>query len=563
MEQKQHLAQEEHAQEAQQVARVHAPRYINPELRWGLIPVAFALALIATVWLRYAGQWAEIDTIVLTQAARGTAIEGTIQPEEGVYVHGFLYPSLVVFLADATGLSISAVQTTVLPWCLVGTAVVAFVAFRAITGDGKLGAICSLLLMIQADFLFVYQRGSHEKVTWTLVLVLVYALVTSFRQQRFAYAAPLALVFYLSGFALISTNAFFATSLVTSFLLAFVGGSLVTRWFLRDRSLRPFLRRFGYVFATLGVLSYLYIAYLYPPVQLNLANLDGVVDRVAALYLDVETSAAESSSALRGTVSTAVASPYTSVSLAWTNPRVFFVLTSLTWILIACAALAWFVNLRRFFLRGVRREEVPLFLVWMFSGATGLQIVGSVVADAAGALGSNLQLRLFPAFTLFIIPLVVGTFRLPRRLRPTPGIRQQLPVAAAFAFFAVAAYLKSTNDPLVSNKWVFYTDAEAQMMRWADNFLPGTRVWSEFDERLLVADVMVSDDSTAARFPGAVWVGQSQIDAATRYVVVSDVTARRALRLLAPVPDTRFDDRIYDNGRVQVDHRVPESPYVP
>jgi len=231
--------------------------YLHSQRRWALLPVAFAAVMVAAVWLRYAGYWAENDTVVLTVAARETAAQGTINPTTGVYQHGFNYPSLIVFVAAATGLSATTIQVSVLPWLLVLTAGAALVAFRAVLGSGRSGAICALLLLVQADFLFVNQRGSHEKVTWTLVLLLIYTLVTSFRRHRFAYAAPLTIVFYLAGFSLIATSAFFASSLISSFALSFFGGLVVIRWFLRDRELRPFLRRLGYVFATLSVFSYL------------------------------------------------------------------------------------------------------------------------------------------------------------------------------------------------------------------------------------------------------------------------------------------------------------------
>ena len=539
---------------------------------WALLPFGMAVTLVTSIWLRYGGNWAEVDTTVLTRAMRATMLEGTIQPEEGVYLHGFNYPALGTFLATTTGLSMRTIQTTVMPWCYVGTALVAFVAFRAITGSGCRGAISALLLLIQGDFLFVNQRGSHEKITWTLTLMLVFALATSFRRQQFAYTAPLTMVFYLGGFALICTNAFFASSLITSFLLAFAGGVIAMRWFMRDRALRPFLRRFGYIFATMSVLSYLYIAYLFPPVRANLANLEGVADRVAALYLDVETSAetgattggtSGGTAAAASTFTTAAASPYSRVALAWTNPRVYFSLTALTWIMMILAAGAWFFNFVRFLRRGLRRDEVPLFLVWIFTGATAFQIIASVVADAAGSLGSNMQLRLFPAFAVFMVPLVVGTLQLPNRLARSRALMPLTAMAAiGFAYFSVTAYLKATNDPIVSNKWVFYSASEARLLDWGDRYLQGQRVWSEVDERLIVADVMLTDDGNVTRESNAAWTGGSYSNTIP-YVVVSDITASRSVRTRAPVPITQDEDRIYDNGRAQIDHSVPASPYLP
>lgn len=553
------------------------PRYLHPERRWVLLPLAFAAVMVAAVWLRYAGSWAETDTVALTTAARATGAEGTINPSAGGYRHGFSYPSLIVFVAAATGLSMATIQVTVLPWLLLLTAGVAFITFRAVLGSGRAGAICALLLLVQADFLFVNLRGSHEKVTWTLVLMLVYTLVASFRHHRFAGAAPLTIVFYLAGFGLIATSAFFASSLIASFALSFLGGLVVIRWFPRDRELRPFLRRLGYVFATMSVFSYLYVAYLFPPVRTSLGDLEGVADRIAALYLNVESSTKSTpaqpgcgdstggATAATATLTTAVASPYKQVSAAWTNTTTYFALTGFTWVLIAAAAIAWLVNLGRFFRRGVSHGEAPLFLVWAFAGVTGLQIAGAVVVDASGALGSNMQLRLFPPFVLLVIPLVVGTLQ---RLR-WPGSRAGVRGVAAgagvlcFAYFAGAAYLKATSDPVVSNKWIGYSRSEAVVFGWANAHLGGVTIWGEFDERITTANVMVADDRPESAANSPIWVSGSQVRSGTRYVMVSDVTTRRVLRLGEIMPDTGGDDRIYDNGKVQVTHRVPDSPYVP
>ena len=550
-------------------------RHETTDSSWVILPVLLSTALVSMMWLRYGGRWAEVDTAVLTAAARATLNERTINPSVDVYLNGFSYPSFIVFLSTVTGLPIPTIQTGVAPACLVGTSIVMFIAFRAITASGRLAAICSCLLLVQPDFLFVNQRGSHEKMTWTLVMVLLFALVTSFRRRQFAYTTPLTVAFYLGGFALITTNAFFASSLITSFVLSFVGVTLVTKWLLREKSIRPLFRRLGYIFVTLSVLSYLYIVYVFPPVRTNLGNLQGVFDRVSALYLDVEASldrpdptSSEANTNEQpgpvGTVTTAVASPYNTVALAWTNTRTYFVLTSLTWILLGLAVISWTIGLFRYFRRGASQDRAPVLLMWVLAGATGIQILLSIVADAAGALGQNMQLRLFPAFALFVVPLVVTTVRLPSSQWSRPWFRNAVLAISmfAFAFFSIAGYLKATNDPIVSNKWIFYSDAEASMLRWADLQLSGNFVWSEFDERLAVSSDMVAGDSSS-RSAGARWIGGVRATSATRFVIVSDITRKRATRLHGAIPDINQNDVIFDNGRVQIYHRVPDSPYVP
>ena len=201
--------------------------------RWALVPVGLAATLVAAMWLRFGGQWAENDTVVLTRAARGVLDQGTINPAGVAYDHGFAYPTLLATLAEVTGVSVRILQTTILPWLTVATALVACVAFRAVTGNARAGAVAASFLLLQPDFLFVNQRGSHEKMTWTLVLALLFALAASLRARRLGEVGPLVVVFYLCGFAVLCTNAFFGSSLTTVILFAAVGSAVVARRFLR------------------------------------------------------------------------------------------------------------------------------------------------------------------------------------------------------------------------------------------------------------------------------------------------------------------------------------------
>ena len=192
-------------------------------------------------------------------------------------------------------------------------------------------------------------------------------------------------------------------------------------------------------------------------------------------------------------------SPYRSIASTWVSRNVYLALTAFTWLLLLYAGVGWLIVTLRFLRNGVPRDELPLFLTWAFAAATAVQIAGSVAADFAGVFGANLQLRLFPAFTLFAIPLVVTTFRLPARVRSRRRVMQRyLPIVGllvfagaavaypvyamvvvplafvaaqyasfrrwpftvrqvatgfgvvVFAGFAFAACLKATNDPLVS-----------------------------------------------------------------------------------------------------------------
>lgn len=586
-----------------------------------MLPVAFAIALVASIWLRYTGPWAETDTVAVTRTVRGVIAEQTIEPPGLAYSNGFNYPVLAAMVSEVTGLPVRTVQTSLLQWMLPITALVAFVAFRAITGSGRIGAICALLLLIQADFLFVTQRGSHEKVTWLLVLMVVFGLVRGFRQPRLGHVVPWVLVVYLAGFAIICTNVFFASSFVTTVALSLAAGLVLARWILRDREARPILARFGYVFITLGILTYLFMTLLYPTARSNLTELESAADKVAVLYLGAEapttTTTPEEEALPPGfdeptdEKEEVPFSPYDSIASVWVSQSVFLILTGFTWILLIYASISWVFVTLRFFRGGVQRDDVPYFLAWAFATAAGAQIAASVVADYAEVFGGNLQLRLFPAFTLYAIPMVVMTLRLPSKPVRSRLIRLGVPALSmiglsalatafpgylivilpiyfailtilararvagrlrplligvgtvAFAGFALAATLKATNDPLVSNRWLFYTPSEATAIEWGNDHLTGERTWNEFDERLNATEVLLTDDSNVEGEGSARWMSGVQNLPLARYILLSDVTVDRTVRQGNPAPNVRPDDIIYDNGSTIIAHRVPVTPFQP
>jgi hypothetical protein len=356
-------------------------------------------------------------------------------------------------------------------------------------------------------------------------------------------------------------------------LLALLAATVLAPRVLRVPGTRLLLARLRYAVVSLALLSYLVLFHVYEPARNNIGTFGRVFDRLAALYLSVDTNVAETaevagaSTAIISQAET-VSSPYTAITLAWTSRTVFFALSSFTFILMAVSGVAWVVLAGRFLRRRVARSDLPLFLVWLCAAATTVQVLVSVAADFAGVLGGNLQLRLFPPFVLFATPLAVSALnRLPMPLRlpwlgRLPTFRWatiRVAAAAALAVLTVAAVLKATNDPLVSNQWTFFNRAEALAMRWADTRLVGQSIWGEFDVRIVMANRLIAGDD--AVFPeGAIWRSGART-AAIRYVLVSDATVERAARIGAVLPLPAVTDRVYDNGTVAVHHLVPDTPY--
>jgi hypothetical protein len=581
--------------------------------RWALIPLVVALLVVGTVWIRYENPWAENDTAVLTLAARAVLDEGTIAPSRYAYDHGFGYPSFLATLSTITGLSTHQVQVIMLPWLTVFTALAAFIAFRAVTRSARAGAVAASLLLIQPDFLFVNQRGSHEKMTWTFVLTLIFCLAVSLEGSRVRKVAPLVVTFYLCGFAMLTTNAFFGSSFTTIVLLSVVGGVLVTRRLFRFELSRRVVPRLGYVFLVLTALTYVIVFYIYAPAGNNVANLGRVVDRLASLYLNVDThvetrvtEAAQVSSNASVSRSATTTSPYASVTLGWTSTLTFVLLTLFTWLMMASAFICWLILAVTFVRRGVARSDLALFLVWAFTASAAIQIALSVGSDFAGVLGSNLQLRLFPVFNVFAIPLIVGTvsgYSIPRRSKLLRNVAMigglAIPIVAGvayppatillavalgllfyivpnwersvsarrltavvgaclFVYFTGAAVLKATNDPLVSSKWTFYDGNEAQAIQWANENLANQVIWADIDERVRTASILeLGDDGSSA----ALWT--TRRSPSVRYVLQSEVIEARAKRTSSILPTSVETDQIYDNGSANVWHYLPSTPYQP
>ena len=58
-----------------------------------------------------------------------------------------------------------------------------------------------------------------------------------------------------------------------------------------------------------------------------------------------------------------------------------------------------------------------------------------------------------------------------------PKPRIAVPLSAVLVIAVIMALMKSTNDPVVSNQWIFYNSQEQQAIEWIDSFQKGKFVW--------------------------------------------------------------------------------------
>lgn len=494
--------------------------------------------------LRYGGYWGETDTQIFTITTQRIYESGhLVPPGPGlIYPNGYGYQALLVFLTQVTGVDLSLWQRVGASLLMVWVVLPAWLCYRELTGGSRGATLATILLFIQPEFLFPLLRGTHEKFSRGFMLLSLYLLLRSFRSRhRPVQFAGLVLAFYLVAYALITFNNLMAISFISAIALA-----LGFSWFLtrghseRGRTFRSVIERLVSVVMVLLGLGFLFSFYLYEPAQHDLLVLHSMADRLASLFLGMERTT----------------NPYSSVDSGWISLPVYFMVSLANWLLLAASLVVWGWQTVRW-LRGSPPWRPHGELLWAFFSAFLLLAGVSVVVDISGALAGNLQHRFFPSLAMFAAPLVAKA--LIRWSVPNPWGQQGIGVVwVGIAGLALLSLLKATNEPLVSNKWLFHTPAELQAVAWSDHALAGRTLWTDFDERLTTG---VAIREPATRRPVTLEYRNRSI--ATRDILVSRVTRLRSQRLDRPIPVENDSFITYDNGEVQIYHLRPRTPFQP
>lgn len=119
--------------------------------------------------------------------------------------------------------------------------------------------------------------------------------------------------------------------------------------------------------------------------------------------------------------------------------------------------------------------------------------------------------------------------------------------ATAVAAASVGALVKSTLDPNVSNKWIFYTASEFQGLVWVQAHSPNTPTWVGPDDRLQAAyEITIGGLSHSD-----VW-DMDEPDPETRSFLISGPIREQMGRLEETLPALGSTNVVYDNGDVQL-----------
>lgn len=193
------------------------------------------------------------------------------------------------------------------------------------------------------------------------------------------------------------------------------------------------------------------------------------------------------------------------------------------------------------------------WLLWLFYAAFAIQEVMAAVSDASGALSSNLQLRLFPSFSMIAVAMIGFAWAEWKPVRFRRVI--SLGLSGALFSLSIASVMKATNEPLFSNKWNFYHPDELLALQWADAHLNNAEVWTEFDERLTTSYfTAIGDPNNHFTF---------KLTSNTRDLLLSTIIDLRSSRIHQPIPVPPDALQVYDNGTGQLYHLRPRTPYQP
>lgn len=504
-----------------------------------------ATVLGAYTVLRYGGFWGETDTATLIRPARAMREAGQLLTSGATYPNGYAFQVLLVSLSDLAGIRMQHLQLLGGPLLMVWLVFPAWLLYRYFTGSQRAALLATVFLLIQPELMFAVTRGSHEKFTRGLMLLGLYLLLRSFRARddspRFA---AWNLAFYLCAYAIIAFNNLMATSYIVAILLA-----LLFTWILVRRHAAPMaetvasagLNRLLYAAGLMLILAFTFSFYAYPPARHQIQVLESVWDQLAALLLDVEA---------------VTTNPYATITTAWIHPLVYLALSLANWLLLGASALIWLHQSRRWFVKRQQPQSFRAVLLWAFYGAFALIGALSILVDVSGAIAGNLQHRTFPSFTMLAAPLLAAwlvaadTARISRPKRLSRAVLWPL-----VAVLAILSTFKMTNEPLLSNKWLFYRPGEMQGLTWAEDALAERSLWTAFDERLSAARTIQEPEQ-----PKFI-LDQYAVDPASRDFLISSVTLARSVRLKAPLAVEADSFITYDNGQAEIYHLRPRTPF--
>jgi len=507
-------------------------------------PLLFMAVIGLYFPIRFNGYWAEADSSTFTSYIRDFINVGKIvPPDRGIYPNGYAFQAISTFVVSLTGLEVKTLQQWIYPLLAVIVVLPAWIAYRELTGSNHGAALATLLLLIQPEFLFVILRSSHEKFTRVLMLLCLFLLARSLgstysRWNKVTYLS----LFCVAIFAVITNNYLLANSFIFSIVMIYMMG-----WVLEK--LRPHLKlvngglrnRLQYIIPVCIGLVYIFTIHIYPPAYHNIRVLQNTWEGIATLFLSAQDQSED------------IYIAYSYVVFGWINLPTYIVLSIANWIVLIISFAIWMYQGWHWIWRSGTPKNQMAWLLWLLYAAFSIQEVLAAISDASGALSSNLQLRLFPSFSMIAVAMIATAWT---KWRPKRFARS-ISIGLAGALFCISIFSvwKATNEPSLSNKWNFYSPNEILALEWGDKHLQNAEIWTEFDERLQTAYL------TEIGYPNVSFT--TIVTPNTRDMLLSTIIRLRGGRIRQPLPVPHDALQVYDNGAAQLYHLRPQSPYQP
>lgn len=428
--------------------------------------IAWSIVLHLYILARFDFNWLSGDAAIFTKIIQGVQQAGQIQG--GInYPYGFGYQVLAVFWSATTSITVVNLQIFIFPVAGVLPTLLAYVLFARFLSDRRAALVGAYLFGIQSDVLFTTYRSTHEKFTWTLMIVVLLLFLLAVGET--AARKPLASIFgvtlamYASLLSLFSLNLFFSNT----FLLILIIG-LVVGWLTRNRMDPRWMRRLAYV-CTLGmVLFFGFIIYVYDPAAEYLRGLGsyGRIILTALFSLESQTTP-----------------QYQYVVASWPSIYVWLALTAATWLILGVASYTLILHV----LSRRKRSAEPRFrfLNYLFLAAV-LVTAGGIVADRFGGYSSNLELRLVPVMMIFATPLAGHEIaRWSRQRTRVPARTKMICVAMVLVLLTPLSVAKASLEPTVTTVRSYVTPGERAALTWILQAEFTSPIWTDPSGRML------------------------------------------------------------------------------
>lgn len=507
----------------------------DPLLPLGLLLFLVALCLHLYWALRFT-RWAEWDTALTTWTINSVLQSGQLVPNVGVsYWSGYTYQVLSASLVYWTGWNLHFLQLAISPVLGLVPVGLLFLLYRELLSSSRLAILAGLIALLQADFLFTTSRGSHEKVDLTLLPVALLALTRVYTgSRRLVELVPWVLVFYLSAFALLSTNMFFAGSFLATLTVATTIAYVLERRRLwrPEQSFQPLVN----TLLACVLIEFLIVFYLYPPMQKTLEIARDAFKQLGFIFF--------------GPSERQGVNPYALAAQAWIFPYAWIVLRLSDVLTLGIAALGWWQVLRS----NTRRSRPQYMLLLVLVPALAAQFIVGAIGDRAGSNGIwNTEVRIFPVLVLLSAPLSAYWLQ-GQWLNNGLGRLLRYATAGLLPLLLVATLVKATNEPLLSNTWTFHAEGERLALRWLDQ---KPSLWSQLGwpicagigSRLI--DVYVLDYSSRTNHFMPV-ASENIWGTGCDLLIESPLVKLQEMRGGMGIPDLSRAQRLYDNGTTQV-----------